>query len=126
MILLRPGPCLLRVVSWLLVAFIPALLMLATFGLERLEAGLTEDAVSPADVTAALDRAKADCARRALPRYRATDDAASELDDDSEFDPYVDRGDLVFSDPSPRLPARIYVHHRSNREFLPTRHADRV
>jgi hypothetical protein len=27
-------------VSWLLVAFVPGLLMLATFGLERLEAGL--------------------------------------------------------------------------------------
>jgi hypothetical protein len=30
-------------VSWLLVAFIPGLLMLATFGLERLEAGLELD-----------------------------------------------------------------------------------
>lgn len=29
--------------SWLLVAFIPVLLMLATFGLERLEAGLETD-----------------------------------------------------------------------------------
>jgi hypothetical protein len=106
----------------LLVSFIPALLMLATFGLDRLEAGLTEDAVSPADVTAALDKAKADCARRALPRYRDADDAA----DDDDFDPWVDRGDLVFSEPSPRLPARIYVHHRSNPEFLPTRQADRV
>ncbi|OJZ62756.1 hypothetical protein [Mycolicibacterium diernhoferi] len=29
--------------SWLLVAFIPGLLMLATFGLERLEAGLERE-----------------------------------------------------------------------------------
>jgi hypothetical protein len=25
-----------------------------------------------------------------------------------------------------RLPARIYIHHRGNPEFLPTRQADRV
>ncbi len=43
MIALRPSPCLLTCVSWLLVAFIPGLLMLATFGLERLEASLETD-----------------------------------------------------------------------------------
>jgi len=42
-ILLRPSPCLLTCVSWLLVAFIPGLLMLATLGLERLEASLETD-----------------------------------------------------------------------------------
>ncbi|MET0995563.1 MAG: hypothetical protein ABWY20_16420, partial [Mycobacterium sp.] len=36
--------------SWLLVAFIPGLLMLATFGLERLETGLNRDTVSATDV----------------------------------------------------------------------------
>ena len=43
MIPLRCSACLLIDVSWLLVAFIPGLLMLATFGLERLEAGLERD-----------------------------------------------------------------------------------
>lgn len=42
-ITLRCSACLLIRVSWLLVAFIPGLLMLATFGLERLEAGLDPD-----------------------------------------------------------------------------------
>jgi hypothetical protein len=37
-------------VSWLLVALIPGLLMLATFGLQRLEAGLTPETVSSTDV----------------------------------------------------------------------------
>lgn len=44
--------------SWLLVAFIPALLMLATFGLERLEASLNRDAVHASDVAEFLERAQ--------------------------------------------------------------------
>ncbi|WP_304109646.1 hypothetical protein [Mycolicibacterium bacteremicum] len=32
--------------SWLLVCFIPGLLMLATFGLQRLEAGLVDDSTT--------------------------------------------------------------------------------
>jgi hypothetical protein len=45
-------------VSWLLVAFIPALLMLATFGLERLESRLNPDAVHASDVAEFLERAQ--------------------------------------------------------------------
>ncbi len=44
--------------SWLLVAFIPALLMLATFGLERLESSLNRDAVQASDVAEFLERAQ--------------------------------------------------------------------
>lgn len=44
--------------SWLLVAFIPALLMLATFGLERLESSLNRDALQASDVAEFLERAQ--------------------------------------------------------------------
>jgi hypothetical protein len=44
----------------LLAAFIPALLMLATFGLQRLESSLDDDTVSASDVAEFLDQAEAD------------------------------------------------------------------
>ncbi len=55
----RPWPCLLPHVSWLLVALIPGLLMLATFGLERVEAGLREQTISAAEVADFLSQAEA-------------------------------------------------------------------
>jgi hypothetical protein len=102
-------------VSWLLVAFIPGLLMLATFGLDRLEADLDADTVSPEDVAAALEQAKADCAKTPIR-------AIHELSDD--FDPRVEA--YLATRPVTGLPARIYVHHGSNPEFRPTRQPDRV
>jgi hypothetical protein len=103
----------------LLVAFIPGLLMLATFGLDRIEAVLDGDAVSPADVTAFLEQAKADCAKPAAPR---TQTPSYELLDDG-FDDYPE---AVLAEPAPGLPTRVFVHHGSNTEFQPTRHAHRV
>ncbi|WP_284232421.1 hypothetical protein [Mycobacterium antarcticum] len=102
--------------SWLLVAFIPGLLMLATFGLDRLEAGLDTDAVSPADVNDFLEQAKADCAKPAArtPRvatYRLLDDVHSER--------------LATEWPRP-LPTAVFGHHGSNPEFQATRHAHPV
>jgi hypothetical protein len=102
-------------VSWLLVSFIPVLLMLATFGLDRLEAGLDSDTISAEDVVAVLEQAKADCAR-----------TPTRVDDDpsDDFDPRFD--DYLATKPVPGLPARIYVHHGSNPEFRQTRQPDRV
>ncbi len=102
--------------SWLLVAFIPGLLMLVTFGLDRVEAGLDGDTVSPADVTAFLEQAKADCAK---PAARTHEVATYELLDDE----YEER---VITESPRDLPTRVFVHHGSNPEFLPTRHAHRV
>jgi hypothetical protein len=114
----------------LLVALIPALLMLATFGLDRLEAGLVDDAVSPADVAAALDRARADCAKPPTARDDDLEDAGDDVDDDvdyEDFEPFSGRfTEYAMSDAGSIVPARIYVHHRTNPEFRPTRHADRV
>jgi hypothetical protein len=109
-------------VSWLLVVFVPGLLMLATFGLDRLESNLVGDAVSDKDVAAALDRAKADCARPP-----ARDDVDDDLDADCVYEPFHTRfSESIPSTASHRAPARIYIHHRGNPEFLPTRQPDRV
>jgi hypothetical protein len=102
-------------VSWLLVAFIPGLLMLATFGLDRLEAGLDANTVSPKDVAAVLEQAKADCAKTPVRALHEPSD-----DFDPPFDTYL------ATKPVPGLPARIYIHHGSNPEFRPTRQPDRV
>ena len=123
MITLRHWPCLLRGVSWLLVVFVPGLLMLATFGLDRLESGLVGDAVSADDVAAALDRAKADCARPAAPHDVYDDEMGAE----HVYEPFRSRvTEPLSAAGAQRLPARIYIHHRGNPEFLPTRQADRV
>ncbi|MHA0289412.1 hypothetical protein ACXYX3_23585 [Mycobacterium sp. C3-094] len=45
--------------SWLLVALIPGLLMLATFGLEKVEAGLRQQTISAAEVADFLSQAEA-------------------------------------------------------------------
>ncbi|MBX7448400.1 hypothetical protein GR927_10395 [Mycolicibacterium sp. 3033] len=45
--------------SWLLVALIPGLLMLATFGLEKVEAGLRQQTISAGDVADFLSQAEA-------------------------------------------------------------------
>ncbi len=46
-------------VSWLLVACVPGLLMLATFGLGRLEKELAQDSVTATDVAEFLEHAEA-------------------------------------------------------------------
>jgi len=107
----------------LLAAFIPALLMLATFGLQRLESSLVDDTVSAFDVADFLDRAEAHdvdtLAREGM--SRALDGLHQRL---GERDWPVDRRSAGREMPS--LPNRLYVHHRSNPEFQPTRHANRV
>jgi hypothetical protein len=119
-ILPRPSACLLLLVSWLLVAFIPGLLMLATFGLGRLEAGLEDDTVSPRDVAAFLEQAKADCAK---PAARTGGEETYPLVDDDYVPRYRER---IVGDSARDLPARVLTHHESNPEFQPTRHAFRV
>jgi hypothetical protein len=116
-ILPRPSACLLLLVSWLLVAFIPGLLMLATFGLGRIEAGLDGGTVSPEDVVAVLEQAKADCAK---PAVRPADEVTYPLLDDDFFHRYSER---IVGDSSEGLPVRVFIQHGSNPEFQATRHA---
>ncbi|MGV0835675.1 hypothetical protein [Mycolicibacterium thermoresistibile] len=100
------------------VAFIPGLLMLATFGLERLEAGLVDD------------RHPVDAAIRAPKRSPTNGDRTGT--DRIGTEPAATNGlaravgswsaDLD----KPALPTRMYVHHQHKTSFQPTRHADRV
>lgn len=116
---MRPSPCLLQLVSWLLVAFIPGLLMLATFGLSRLEEGLGETEGLGDDVTAMLEQAKADSLRKPIPVRVAS---APELLPLRETCPDWHGGPELAA----TLPTRVYVHHPANPRFRETRQADRV
>ena len=97
--------------------------MLATFGLQRLESSLDDDAVSASDVAEFLEQAKADdvntLAREGM--GRALDGLYQRL---GERDWPFEARSTVRDKAS--LPNRLYVAHRSNPEFQPTRHANRV
>jgi hypothetical protein len=107
----------------LLAALIPGLLMLATFGLQRLESSLDDDTVSASDVAEFLEQAEADdvdtLAREGM--GRALDGLHQRLGErDWLLAGGSDAGDMT------SLPTRLYAHHGSNPEFQPTRHANRV
>ena len=96
--------------------------MLATFGLDRLEAGLDDDTVSPADVTAVLEQAKADCAKPARAQHvppRPTNCSTTATTTVCR-DTRSHRFGTAFAD------ARLSSTTESNPEFQPTRQADRV
>jgi hypothetical protein len=110
-------------VSWLLVALIPGLLMLATFGLERIESGLNSDTVSAIDVAEFLHQAEAvdvntlarDGMGHALDRLQQRRHAREPI-----------RSSTAVNSAATGLPTRLQVHYRPNTEFQPTRHANRV
>jgi hypothetical protein len=106
-------------VSWLLVAFIPGLLMLATFGLSRLEVGLAEDTVSADDVTELLEQAKVESVRRPVPVLEAGPPGTLPHRE-------IRYPDYATASTGAGLPTRVYVHAASNPQFRPTRQADRV
>ena len=125
--------------SWLLVACVPGLLMLATLGLARLERGLAPADVAMIAVTDFFERAElvdvhtlaqeglpealeylhrrdareiSDAALTGLtagPRHAAPPFAAS----------FVDPGELT-------LPTRVHAHSRVNPQFKGTQHVNRV
>jgi hypothetical protein len=88
----------------LLVAFIPWLLMVATFGLERLESGLARDTVSAADVDDFLEHAGASRQRH---RPEPVETLPTRM-------------------AAPSLPTRVVIPHRPNPQFQPPRHVNRV
>lgn len=90
--------------------------MLATFGLGRIEACLDGDTVSPQDVEAFVEQARADCAKPAAPAIAPTVHEAAE----SGYQRYV------FAESVEDLPERVLIHHGGNPDFRPTRHAYRV
>ena len=94
--------------------------MLATFGLDRLEAGLQDDTVSPQDVNAYLEQAKAECAKTA-PR---TELAYAYATVDARYDEHVLPHSMDTS--AAGLPRRVFIPHETNPEFQPTRQPHRV
>lgn len=108
--------------SWLLVALIPGLLMLATFGLERLETGLNRGTVSATDVAEFLEQADAvdvdTLARDGM--GHALDRLHQRLHERES----TNNGRTAGSHTG--LPTRLHVHHGANTEFQPTPHANRV
>jgi hypothetical protein len=113
-------------VSWLLVGFIPGLLMLATFGLQRLESGLDSDTVSAADVAEFLEQARADdvrtLARDGMPgalngMHRRLQERIPEPELATRY---------IIDDDWSNLPTPLYVDNVANTEFQPSPHANRV
>jgi hypothetical protein len=117
---MRPGACLLTGVSWLLAVLIPVLLMVATFGLERLEAALeAEDEEDPiADLVL-----RAPTAVRAHKPVPAAPHLAHTATGTYPKAALIDLA--VFGD-EPRLPTRLCHHDAGNTQFQPTRHANPV
>jgi hypothetical protein len=110
----------------MLVAFIPGLLMLATFGLQRIESGLDSDTVSATDVAEFLEQARAadvrTLARDGMPEaldgmHRRLQERISEPEVATSY---------VIDDDWSNLPIPLYVDNVANTEFQPSRHANRV
>jgi hypothetical protein len=126
-------------VSWLLVAGIPALLMLAALGLGRLESELAPDALAVTDVDEFLGRAGGmdlhTLASEGMPEaleylHRRELQQLSEAQaNGSSAGPrhaapsfavsFVDRDEMT-------LPTRIHGHSHVNPQFRAPRHANRV
>ena len=126
-------------VSWLLVACVPGLLMLATLGLGRMEKELAQDTVTPNDVDEFLEHAEAmdvhTLAREGMPEaleylhrrqaQRLADSPPpvsqggkhrAETTFARDFDSRLEAG----------LPTRIYSPPRVNPQFRAARYVNRV
>ncbi|MEW5810804.1 MAG: hypothetical protein AB1925_15255 [Actinomycetota bacterium] len=109
--------------SWLLVALIPGLLMLATFGLERVEAGLRQQTISASDVADFLNQAEASDVD-ALVRDgldTAISDQNRRREEREVATAAPTRGATVTG-----LPTTTPFPHRLNNGFQQTRHANPV
>ena len=118
--------------SWLLVALIPGLLMLATVGLQRVESALGGDTMSAADVSTFLEQARShgvgvgqgpDPDSAVL---RFAPHASARMTD---FDEFVEDHQNLETSPNDQvrgLPSPRYVVPGPKTEFQQTRHADRV
>jgi hypothetical protein len=123
----------------LLVAFIPGLLMLATFGLERLETGLAENTVTARDVAEFLAQAEpidvGTLARKGMPEaldclHRRIGRLGDEpLDPTGGAVANNDRllvGASISGPGHAGLPRPPQKHSGANRQFGPPQHANRV
>jgi hypothetical protein len=126
-------------VSWLLAALVPGLLMLATLGLGRLEKELARDKVTATDVDVFVESADAvdvhTLAREGMPEaldYLHRRQAQRSLESPPpgrhakpEIAGSFFAGDLdIFEEAA--LPTQIHKHSRANPEVTGTRHVNRV
>lgn len=93
--------------------------MLATFGLDRLEASLGEDATPDDDVAELIEQAKVESVRRPI-TVPDLGPPGTLPHREAPYDSYPS------AESGAGLPTRVYVHQRSNPQFQPTRQADRV
>jgi hypothetical protein len=113
--------------------------MLATFGLERLEAGLEKDTVTATDVAEFLEQAEPidvrNLAREGMPEAldslhrrmaRVTGEAPylPSCDDPPTHPLLV--GAIVSAANEPPLTRQRHQHSQANRQFAPRQHANRV
>lgn len=118
---MRPRPCLLTGVSWLLAVLIPVLLMVATFGLERLEAAL--EAAAEDDPIADLVLQIPPTAVRAHKPVPAAPQLAGT---GAGLHPHAGLSGLAVFGDEPGLPTRLCHRDAANPQFQPTRHANPV
>ncbi|MCX2933112.1 hypothetical protein ORI20_22840 [Mycobacterium sp. CVI_P3] len=98
--------------TWLLAACVPGLLMLSTFGLQRVEEALHAERTGADEVTEYLERAAKPAPAPAPPRF--------------ETWPSGGQADSHPGDREPGLPTRSYAHARPNPQFHRTQYANRV
>jgi hypothetical protein len=123
----------------LLVAFIPGLLMLATFGLGRLEAGLVDNTVTARDVAEFLEQAEPidvrTLAREGMPEaLESLHRRIGRLGDETPYrsgraEPVTDpllRATLISAPRDHSLTRQSHKHSQANRQFGPPQHANRV
>jgi hypothetical protein len=126
-------------VSWLLAALVPGLLMLATLGLGRLEKELAQDSVTATDVDEFLENADAvdvhTLAREGMPEaldylhrrqaQRALDSPPTGRHARPDDAGALFAGDLDIYDET-ASPTQLHKHSRANPEVTGTRHVNRV
>jgi hypothetical protein len=126
-------------VSWLLVACIPGLLMLATLGLGRLERAIVHDTVTATDVAEFLAHAEASdmrtLARKGMPEalecfHRRQAQRLAELPP-ARSSGGAHRAEPVFAIDlvglgEAGLPTRVGAYSRPNPQFTATRRVNRV
>jgi hypothetical protein len=126
-------------VSWLLVACVPGLLMLVTLGLGRLETEIAQNTVTTTDVDEFLEYAEAvdvhTLAREGMPEaldylHRRQ---AQQLTQSASLASHVGRhrAEVIFArefgnSGEAGLPSQVRVHSRVNPQFGGTRHVNRV
>ena len=126
-------------VLWLLVACIPALLMLATLGLGRLEKALARDTVTATEVAAFLDQAQAvdvhTLAREGMPEaleylHRRQALGLATVPQPRQLTGRHHAETIFATDVVGRievgLPTRIHGRYRANTQLTVTRHVNRV